>query len=86
MAPRLRRKQEKPGSIPGTLTNGTGSENPSFGKSGVNAVAAKLTSEQVQEILKLSGSYKSIGAHFGVSKTTIERIKNGTSSYVRISH
>ncbi len=64
-----------------------GAANPMFGKRASENPNSKLSMEQVQEILTLLStttlSNKKIGLLYNVSKQTIMRIRNGTSSYVQ---
>lgn len=45
---------------------------------GVNAVGAVLTAEQVRDIRNSTDTHVSIAARFGVSPTTIRRVRNGS--------
>lgn len=46
---------------------------------GINNPKAKLTVEQVQQIRKLTGTSTEIATHFGVSISTVGRVRRGTS-------
>lgn len=67
-----------------------GALNPMFGKRASKSPVSKLIAEQVQEILTLLSTTTltnhQIGLMFNVSKQTIMRIRNGTSSYVNIEN